>query len=60
MHVVVYLLFVYGLLRYFMRISRDGSLLNPTGAEWATTRIPSHANLRAKSEVQAKSDKEST
>ena len=30
-HVVVYLLIVYGLLRYFKRNSWDGSLLNPTG-----------------------------
>ena len=30
-HVVVYLLIVYGLLRYFKQNSRDGGLLNPTG-----------------------------
>ena len=29
--VVVYLLIVYGLLRYFKRHSRDGGLLNPIG-----------------------------
>ena len=58
MHVVVYLLIVYGLLRYFKRNSWDGSLLNPTGL--LATRIPSHANLPAKTEVQGKSDKEST
>ena len=31
MHTVVYLLIVYGLLRYLKQKSRDGSLLNPTG-----------------------------
>ena len=31
MHVVVYLLIVYGLLRYFKQNSRDGGLLNPAG-----------------------------
>ena len=30
-HVVVYLLIVYGSLRYFKRNSRDGGLRNPTG-----------------------------
>ena len=30
MHIVVYLLIVYGLLRYFKRNSCDGSLPNPT------------------------------
>ena len=58
MHVVVYLLIVYGLVRYFKQNSRDGGLLNPTGP--LPVSVPSQAILRAKSEGQAQSDKEST
>ena len=54
---VIYLLIVYGLLRYFKRNSRDSGLLNPTGP---LPIVPSQAILCAKSQIQAQSDKEST
>ena len=50
--------FVYGLLRYFKRNSRDGGFLNPTGLLLVFHHTPTHAQKAP--EVQAKSDKEST
>ena len=43
MHVVVYLLIVYGLLRYFKQNSCDGGLLNPTGPLSIFHHRPSYA-----------------
>ena len=42
MHVVVYLLIVYGLLRYFKRNLRDGSLHYPTGLLFIFHHRPSY------------------
>ena len=49
-HVVVYLLIVYGLLRYFKRNSRDSGLLNPTGLNPVFHHRPSYAQ-KAKSKL---------
>ena len=43
MHGVVYLLIVYGLLRYFKRNSQDDSLLNPTGLLLVFHHMPTYA-----------------
>ena len=42
-HVVIYLLIVYGLLRYFKRNLRDSGLLNPTGPLPVFHHRPSYA-----------------
>ena len=43
MHIVVYLLIIYGLLRYFKQNLRDGSLLNPTGLLLIFHHTPTYA-----------------
>ena len=49
-HVAVYLLIVYGLLRYFKQNSRDGSLLNPTGLLLVFHHTPTYVQ-KAKSKL---------
>ena len=49
-YIVVYLLTVYGLVKYFKRNSRDGGLLNPTGTLPVSHHRPSYAQ-KAKSNL---------
>ena len=51
---MIYLLIVYGLLRYFKLNSRDGGLPNPTGLLCVPV-----FHLKHKSKVQTQSDKNS-
>ena len=55
MHAVMYLLIVYGLLRYFKWNLCHGSLPNPTGP----LPVVHHSILRTKGVIQARSSKES-
>ena len=43
LHVAIYLLIVYGLLRYFKRNSHDSGMLNPTGPLSVFHHRPSYA-----------------